>query len=99
MFFLPILLFVAGSAFGYNVMYPPGEKAFPSQFEAEPGYPVAFLFSVLIAVVSPFVMLSGMKWTTVILLTVVILAFLVIEVLFVILLGNLKINNGELFHY
>lgn len=64
------------------------------------GYPeisaVPFLISILVAIFSPFVVFSGKKRSTVIIFALVFWGLLFIQILFVILLGNLNVNHGQL---
>jgi hypothetical protein len=97
MFFLPSLLFAIGNAFGYNVIYPPGVKQWPTQFEPEPAAPIAFIISVLIAAVSPLIIFSGKKRPTAILLTIVFWGLLAIESFVLMFLGYMVANDWQLF--
>lgn len=98
-FFLPSLLFVIGITFGHNVIFPPGEKTFPTEFEPDPGEPMAFFFSALIAAVSPFVVLpaAGKRGATFAFLTIVFWVFLFIQVCFVMIIGDLQEHHWQLF--
>jgi len=95
MFFLPTLLFSIGAAFGYNMIYPPGPKLWPSEFEPEPAFPKAFALSIIVAFFSPFAMFSKANWTTAA-LTITFWVILFIQVFALALLDDLMLNHWRL---
>jgi hypothetical protein len=98
MLFLPSLLFAIGDASGYNMIYPPGQKMWPAQFEPDPAFPTAFVFSIAIAFLSPFVMLPVMKCSNAaaIGLAIFLWGILFVQLCILLFMANLMVNHGQL---
>jgi len=95
MVFLPSLLFAILIPFGYDVMNPPGEKSFPTEFEPDPAFPTAFVFSLIIAACSPFVIFFGKPRTIKFLFTLLIWVLLVIQIFIINIISYFITNHGQ----